>query len=247
MSMYRRISSRPVARGLAAWLAVVSVLQIRPAIGAPGDIFEIPAPGITADPPKATDIKDGDASVATQTGALQYSYPIQVPPGRNGMAPQLALSYSSQAPNYGGIAAGWSLSVPIITEDHSEGRLRTRSALVELDQAFKGEDPKADDRFVSSMAGGRPLIRVTEPTGISSDVYAAYRAQNDTSFTRYERMQSTAPYRWRARTSDGNLLTFGEAARMPGCTASDQYAPLTGVTPMLIMPPPALIFEAAAA
>ncbi|HEY5949321.1 MAG TPA: SpvB/TcaC N-terminal domain-containing protein, partial [Kofleriaceae bacterium] len=110
---------------MSALLIIVSILQIRPATGSPGDIFSVPAPAIGADPPKATDIKDGDASVATQTGALQYSYPIQVPPGRNGMAPQLAISYSSQAPTYGALAAGWSLSVPIIREDFSQGRLRT--------------------------------------------------------------------------------------------------------------------------
>jgi hypothetical protein len=146
---------------------------------------------IGSDPPKASDIMDGDASVSTQTGALQYSYPIRVPPGRNGMVPHLALSYSSQAPIYGGIAAGWSLSIPEIREDTSQGRLRTNSPEVESTQA----DPRADDRFVSTLAGGRPLIPVTEPT--SSGVYKTYRAQNDTSFMRYERMNPGQSFRWR--------------------------------------------------
>jgi len=215
---------------MAAFMVVISVLQIRPAAGAPGDIFSIPAPAIGADPPKATDIKDGDASVSTQTGALQYSYQIQLPPGRNGMVPDnLAISYSSQAPVYGGVAAGWTLSVPSITEDFSQGRLRTRSTFVETEQGQNNIDPKADDRFVSSLAGGRPLVVVVEPTGVASDVYKAYRTQNDMSFTRYERMIAGAPYRWRARTTDGRVLTFGEATRMPGCVVSDQYAPLTGM------------------
>jgi hypothetical protein len=227
--MGRRYRLHPAARGMAAFMIVISVLQIRPASGAPGDIFSIPAPQIGADPPKATDIKDGDASVSTQTGALQYSYPIQVPPGRNGVAPQLALSYSSQAPTYGGIAAGWTLSIPMISEDHSQGRLRTRSSFIEAKQAANGEDPKKDDRFVSSMAGGRPLVSVVEPTGVASDVYMAYRAQNDTSFTRYERMIAGAAFRWRARTTDGKIWKFGEATLMPGCFPSDQYAPLTSM------------------
>jgi hypothetical protein len=33
------------------------------------------------------------------------------------MQPHLALAYSSQAATHGGIAAGWSLSIPSITED----------------------------------------------------------------------------------------------------------------------------------
>jgi hypothetical protein len=145
---------------MAALVAIITVVQVRPAIGAPSDIFSSPAPVIGSDPQKATDLKAGDTSVSTQTGALTYSYPIRVPPGRNGMAAQLALSYSSQAPIYGGIAAGWSLSIPEIREDISQSRLVSRSPQVEQLEA----DPRRDDRFVSSMAGGRPLVAVTEPT-----------------------------------------------------------------------------------
>lgn len=227
--MQTRMKARSVRRGVAATVAMLSVLQLQMASGAPGDIFSIAAPTLGADPPKASDIKSGDASVSTQTGALQYSYAIQVPPGRNGMAPSLALGYSSQAPTYGGIAAGWTLSIPSITEDRTHGRLATRGGWVDAVHLDKGEDPGVDDTFVSSLAGGRPLVRVTEPTGVASDVYLSYRAQNDDSYARYERMIKTAPYRWRVRTSDGKVLTFGEAARMPNCIVSDQNAPLTGM------------------
>lgn len=208
--------------GLVALIATVVLFQFGAARGAPGDIFSSPAPVIGSDPPKASDISDGDASVSTQTGAFQYSYPIRVPPGRNGMVPQLALSYSSQAPIYGGIAAGWSLSIPEIREDTSQGRLRTHSPEVEAEQ---GPAAPEDDRFVSSMAGGRPLIPVTEPT--SSGVYKTYRAQNDTSFMRYERMNAGQSFRWRAYSTDGTTYFFGESIRTSVCPIRDGFAPLT--------------------
>ncbi len=51
------------------------------------------------------------------SGAAAYSYPFQLPPGRNGLQPSLALSYSNSAMNgairrvsSGTIASGWSLS-----------------------------------------------------------------------------------------------------------------------------------------
>jgi hypothetical protein len=131
-------------------LAVASagLLAVSPALSAPADITESPAPMMGSDPPKAEALREGDASVSTQTGALQYSYPIAVPPGRGGMEPKLALSYSSQGGTYGGIAAGWSLSLPDIRRDTSEGRLR------EMAEDAAATDVRVNDRFLSTMAGG---------------------------------------------------------------------------------------------
>ena len=146
-------------RGTAALMATVAVCQFGAVKASPGDIFASPAPAIGSAAPNATDIRDGDASVSTQTGAVQYGYPIQVPPGRNGVAPSLALSYSSQAPIYGGIAAGWSLSIPEIREDTSQGRLRTHSPEVELTQLT----PKA--RRTTNYAG-RPRRQPASSRGV---------------------------------------------------------------------------------
>jgi len=139
-------------------MAVITGLTLGPAHSAPADIFAMPAPVLGADVPKAASLKTGDASVATQTGALTYAYPVAVPPGRNGMAPTISLGYSSQGSIYGGIAAGWSLDLPMISEDHSYGRLRTRSPEVEQQQQ-QGLDPLADDRFVSSLVLPPPAGR----------------------------------------------------------------------------------------
>jgi hypothetical protein len=47
------------------------------------------------------------------TGAMSYSIPIEVPVGRNGMNPNLALSYRSSNRN-GWLGVGWDLSVGAI-------------------------------------------------------------------------------------------------------------------------------------
>lgn len=219
-----------LSRALACAMAASVVLQLSPVYSAPADILSIPAPAIGSDPPKEADIEHGDASVSTQTGALTYQYPIRVPPGRNGMAPHLALAYSSQAPIYGTLASGWTLDIPAISEDTSQGRLRTHSPEVEWTQGATAGD---DDRFTSSLAGHRPLVAVGEPMvpisgPTSAGVYKTYRAQNDSSFARYERLGSAASARWRVYTTDGGIMYFGEPAQTAGCTTvSDGFAPLT--------------------
>ncbi|NQT74506.1 MAG: hypothetical protein HQ553_17340 [Chloroflexi bacterium] len=49
-------------------------------------------------------------NVAMHNGSLNYQVPIEVPPGRNGIAPDLALAYNSAAGN-GIVGVGWSLEV----------------------------------------------------------------------------------------------------------------------------------------
>jgi hypothetical protein len=141
--------ARSSVRALAALLAVTIA---SPLWAAPGDITQVPAPALGADPPRVRDIADGDAAVSTQTGDFSFTYPIAVPPGLLAMRPDLALRYSSQAPNYGGIAMGWALSIPEIALDTSDSLI----AHTLLRDQFKG------GQFVSSLAGGRPLIPVSD-------------------------------------------------------------------------------------
>lgn len=219
----RCMRSSTFARGMAALVSITTILQFAPADGSPSEIMSSPAPVIESDAPRARDLRDGDASVATSTGALNYSYPIQVPPGRNGMVPHLALTYSSQAPIYGGIAAGWSLVIPQILENTSQGRLRTHAPEVDVSQS----DPAADDRFVSTLAGGRRLIRVTEPS--PAGAYATYRADGDPTFARYVRMVGSSGHRWRVYLPDGTTMYFGGMSQTIGCPTYDGFAPLTSV------------------
>ena len=69
----QRSSRTAFARGTAALLALTTILGGARSMAAPADIFSSPAPVQGSDPPKAADLRDGEASVSTQTGALTYS------------------------------------------------------------------------------------------------------------------------------------------------------------------------------
>jgi len=69
-------------RAVAGLLAITTIFTGGRSMAAPADTFSSPAPVLGSDPPKAAELRDGEASVSTQTGAMTYSYPITVPPGR---------------------------------------------------------------------------------------------------------------------------------------------------------------------
>ena len=81
------------------------------------------------------------------------------------MQPRLALSYSSRNAIRGGLAAGWTLSIPRIEVDTSQGRL--------------------EGTFYRSTLSGTRLLRVT---GAVANDTEAFRAEFDNTYARYERV-----------------------------------------------------------
>ncbi len=88
------------------------------------------------DPVKANLNLNTDAT----TGAFTYSYPLTLPPGRNGTQPSLSLNYHSQdlkSDNQFGY--GWSASIPYIERIPRKG----------VDKLYDG----TDEYFTSSLSG----------------------------------------------------------------------------------------------
>src|SRR5579883_3507208 len=85
----------------------------------PGIFDQVATPQVQSPPPTLL------ASVSGNTGQLSYAYPLQVPPGAAGFAPQLSLVYSSMDPNgrpsrtspANDEGDGWSLTLGSITMD----------------------------------------------------------------------------------------------------------------------------------
>jgi len=120
------------------------------------------------DPPKANNM--GDARV---------SYPIEIPPGRNGMQPQIAVQYNSSGGN-GWMGMGWDVPMQSITidtrwgvprydsvyDDSPESNLETETYLLDGEQltpvAHRGElQPRTADKVFHTRVEGqfRRIIR----------------------------------------------------------------------------------------
>jgi hypothetical protein len=63
----------------------------------------------------------GSSDVSDVAGSFSYSYPIQVPPGRGGLAPQVSLNYSSSSRN-SWTGVGWDLSLGYIERSTEDGK-----------------------------------------------------------------------------------------------------------------------------
>ncbi|MEK6747634.1 MAG: RHS repeat-associated core domain-containing protein [Pseudomonadota bacterium] len=143
---------------------------------------------------------EGKLEVNNQ-GAAVYTVPIQVPPGINGVEPQLALTYSSLAGN--GIAGvGWSLS-GISSISRCPGTIAVdgaRSGISFSDQKFCWD--------------GRRVVQTSTGTD-TLGAYIEYRTEIDT-FARIRAYKGastdTDPEFFIVTTKSGQRLEFGKTA-----------------------------------
>ena len=87
---------------------------------------------------------------ANAMGDVKLSYPVEVPPGRAGHAPQLALSYNSSAKN-GWLGVGWDLAVSSISID-------TRWGVPRYDPNNETETYSHDGEMLAPVAHRGPLV-----------------------------------------------------------------------------------------
>src|SRR3954447_16808079 len=126
---------------------------------------------VSFNPTSIKDLKAADPSAGVgliappsgnSEGDARISYPIDLPDGRQGMAPDLGLSYSSAAGN-GWLGVGWDLSVPSVGID-------TRWGVPRYDAGHETETYLVGDQQLTPLAN-----------------FAAQRTGPDTTFhTRIE-------------------------------------------------------------
>jgi len=131
----------------------------------------------------------------TPTGTFNYSIPIKMPPGRNGMQPSLSLSYSSQGGN-GLLGVGWTIGgVSSIT----------RCPKTEVTDAEKGTITFTNnDRF---CLNGQKLILHSGTYGAAN---STYRTEIDSFlYVTAFGTAGTGPAGFRVEAKGGGITYFG--------------------------------------
>ncbi len=125
-------------------------------------------------------------NVQQNTGDLVYEYPISIPPGRNGLQPDLKIAYDSQSPSEGSVyGSNWSDNVPYIVRFNKAG----------VDKLYS---TTTSQYFSSSL--DRELATTTDATKFVART-------DDGSFRTYTFTSSTN--QWLMRDKSGTQYKFG--------------------------------------
>lgn len=122
------------------------------------------------------------------TGTGNYSVPIELPPGRNGLQPKLSLAYSTGNGN-SPFGLGWALSTPGITR-----------------KTAKGVPIYDDEKEVFILSGSEDLVAVEQAEHITR-----YQPRTEGLFARIEHIKNPAQDQdyWEVRSKDGMISTYG--------------------------------------
>lgn len=179
------LSRRPRATLAGVLLASIAT---QPAGAVANDPFAAAAPVTPAAAPRAEASHDPGPE-----GSLAYDVPIDVPPGRAGMAPRLGLHYSSSGALRGGVAVGWTLPLPSIERD-----LAISDAVV----------------YTADLGGERSHLVPIVDAALPGE---QYRAEDDAAQARFERVPGVdvTTSTWTATLPDGRRFDFTGSAAAP--------------------------------
>ncbi|MFC4122900.1 SpvB/TcaC N-terminal domain-containing protein [Nonomuraea zeae] len=144
----------------------------------------------------ATGVNQIAPPVAESTGDARLSYPLELPQGRAGLQPSLAVAYSSAMAN-GWLGAGWDLTVPMISVD-------TRWGVPRYAAATETE---------TYVVAGEQLTPVAH-TGAARERVAdrVFRSRVESSFAKIVRKGgSPKTYTWEVTDKSGTRSTYGGA------------------------------------
>ncbi len=151
--------------------------------------FSLVLPAHAADQDSSPFIAKNSISIKPEeySGAFVYSYPLTIPPGRNGLQPSLSLSYNSGDTSIDGLAGyGWNLSVPKIERLNKRG----------VDDLYDRHD------FTSSLGGE------LEDISLSDGKHGTYGAKvDDGSYLTYTYNTDDT---WTVTDKRGTEYTFGD-------------------------------------
>jgi len=126
------------------------------------------------------------------TGALNTTFPIDIPPGRNHLQPNLDLVYNSQNTQQGSIfGEGWAINIPHIDRLNKSGvdKLYSTSSL---------------NYFTSSLDG-----EIVSTSTVSSTATSYVARTENGSFNKYTYTSSTN--QWLMTDKNGTQYTFGSS------------------------------------
>ena len=147
------------------------------------------------------DVPLGGVSASLQpdlfTGTLTGSIPIDVPPGRNGMQPSLALTYASSGGN-GWVGNGWKLEMGTIERQTRWGVLYSPTAQEELEGKV----------YTIRLNGVATDLVQAAPPAPSDE----YRAKIEGGFLRIKKLSSDGTAGWEITDIKGTKYKFGTVA-----------------------------------
>ncbi|WP_192879403.1 RHS repeat-associated core domain-containing protein [Microbulbifer sp. A4B17] len=172
---------------------VIDVAGGEPDLGgmaAPNEVISYPLP-IDENPV----IWSGDVSVSG--GALNYSFPIALPPGRNDVQPQLSIGYSSQA-GYGLLGQGWNIP--------TGGAVERCPKIFAIDGVARPVQLDMQDRLCLS---GQRLILQSGVHGQVNAIYAPEIYDGSQVTLKGGAISSPSSY-FEVKTKSNQTLTFGK-------------------------------------
>jgi RHS repeat-associated protein len=138
------------------------------------------------------------------TGTGNFTIPLALPPGRNGLQPQLSLVYSTGTGN-GPFGLGWSLSIPGVSRKTSKGVPRYNE---DAQQAALDRHKEKRDVFI--LSGAEDLV----PVGGHYPGRVTYRPRTEGLFARIEHVRDASNSYWEVRSKDGLVSFYGTEASL---------------------------------